>query len=377
MAPVKIRHKQTPKQNRVVEELRKNILEGKIKPLTRLPSQSAIARHYKVSGVTAHLAMTRLAREGFVISRKRHGTFVAEKPPHLNNYALVFWNDPVSYDGRLWTRYYTALTNEAIGMQQREGRRMLQFHGIDQHTDSEDRQRLISYIESNRLGGIIFANVPHHLQGTPIIEHPGIPRVGLMDQSDLFPNVIAVTSDYMMWLTKAFDHLVTQGRKRIAILMIGRYGSTDDFLSQLAEQRGVTMPSCWRHTVGIHNLQEARNLVELLMRGDAGSRPDGLIIMDDNIVEYSLAGLVLAGVRVPDDVAVVAHCSFPYPPPSVLPVKRLGYDIGQMLHSSVDLIDRQRRGETVPRETVLPALFEEEFVQQQSRAPLKTAATVP
>src|ERR1043166_8134668 len=170
MTSAKTRQRQSPKQNHIAEVLRREILDGKFKPKTRLPSQPEVARRFKVSGVTAHLAMTRLAREGFVYSRKRHGTFVSEKPPHLNNYALVFWNDPVSESGAHWSRYYTALSNEAIGIQQREGRRLLQFHGVDQHVDSEDRQRLMSYIESQRLGGIIFANTPHQLIGTPIVE---------------------------------------------------------------------------------------------------------------------------------------------------------------------------------------------------------------
>ena len=114
MTSAKARQRQTPKQNQVAEVLRRQILDGTLKPKTRLPSQPEVARRFKVSAVTAHLAMTRLAREGFVFARKRHGTFVAEKPPHLNNYALVFWNDPVSQSGAQWSRYYTALTNEAL-----------------------------------------------------------------------------------------------------------------------------------------------------------------------------------------------------------------------------------------------------------------------
>jgi len=372
MPPLKLRQKQTPKQNRVIETLRKEILGGTLRPQTKLPSQIEIAQRFKVSSVTAHMAVARLAREGFLYSRKRHGTFVTEKPPHLNNYALVFWNDPAAYQGRQWSRYYTALTEEAIRIQQCEGRRMLLFHGIDQHVDSDDRQRLMSYIESKRLGGIIFANSPQLLTGTPILEQPGIARVALMSQCAF--DMPAVASDYVMWFTKAFDYLVSQGRKRIAVIMIGTYRTTDELLTELTKPRGITMPSRWRHTVSSGNFQAARNLIELLMHNRPEERPDGLIIADDNLVEHCMAGLVLAGVRVPDDVAVVAHCSFPYPPPSVLPVKRLGYDIGEMLRTCIDVIDRQRRGETVPRETVLPALFEEELVERQASVPAHAAA---
>src|SRR6185295_6183072 len=100
--------------------------------------------------------------------------------------------------------------------------------------------------------------------------------------------------------------------------------------------------------------------VHLLMHRNDTKCPDGLVIWDDNLVEHALIGLIAAGVRVPDDVAVVAHCNFPWPPPSVLPVTRLGYSIRQALRTCLDVLDRQRRGETVPPATKIPALFEEE-----------------
>src|SRR5262249_54437430 len=126
---------------------------------------------------------------------------------------------------------------------------------------------------------------------------------------------------------------------------------------------GLTMPLFWRHIIAVQNLSEAGRVTQLLMQLPREERPNGLVICDDNIVEHSLAGLVAANVRVPDDVAVVTHCNFPYPPPSVLPVTRLGHHIGQTLHTCLDLLDRQRRGETVAKLTMIPALFEEEAAQ--------------
>jgi DNA-binding LacI/PurR family transcriptional regulator len=96
------------------------------------------------------------------------------------------------------------------------------------------------------------------------------------------------------------------------------------------------------------------------MHGDAANRPDALIITDDNLVEHAQAGLIAAGIRVPDQVEVVEHCNFPWPP-SVLGTKRLGFDSHAILRACIDLIDRQRRNETVPGMTLVPAIFEEEL----------------
>jgi len=359
MEPTKLT-RTTAKQDKVVESLRRDIVQGRITPGRQFPSQPQLAKRFQVSLATIGLAVNRLAREGHVQTRHRRGTFVSDKPPHLNNYALVFWNDPSSrFAPTQWSRYYTALTNEAIALQQREGRRILIFHGIDQHADSEDRQRLLSYIESHRLAGIIFANSPDDLEDTSILQQPGIPRVALMS-SPCYPGVPAVAySDH--WMERAFDYLLEQGRQRIAILMHGTDSSTDSVVDRVTAARGMTIPPHWRQIMPVVFSLATRNCVRLLMYSTGLQRPDGLVIADDNFVEDAQAALVAAGVRVPDDVAVVAHCNFPWPPANVLPVKRLGYDIRETLRTCIHLIDRQRRGEEVPQLNQIPALFEEEL----------------
>ena len=89
-------------------------------------------------------------------------------------------------------------------------------------------------------------------------------------------------------------------------------------------------------------------------------RPDALIISDDNLVEHATAGIVAAGIGVPGDCAIVAHCNFPWPTPSALPMRRLGYDAREVIRVALESIDRQRRGE--PAGTlVVPARFEDEL----------------
>jgi DNA-binding LacI/PurR family transcriptional regulator len=96
------------------------------------------------------------------------------------------------------------------------------------------------------------------------------------------------------------------------------------------------------------------------MQARPQDRPDGLIVADDNMVEHATAGLVAAGAKVGEELDVVAHCNFPWAGPTVLPLKRLGYDARTVLQTCIELIDRQRRGESVPAVTRIEAKFEEE-----------------
>ena len=126
----------TRKRQIIVETLRQEIVSGRVTPGGRMPSHLEIARRFGASRVTAQWALRHLSQDGFIRTRARSGTFVVDKPPHLNNYALVFFNDPASgYAATQWSRYYMALSNEAVALQRQERCRMLLFHGVDEHRD--------------------------------------------------------------------------------------------------------------------------------------------------------------------------------------------------------------------------------------------------
>ena len=68
-------------------------------------------------------------------------------------------------------------------------------------------------------------------------------------------------------------------------------------------------------------------LVHLAFVVQQPERPDGLIVTDDNLLTSASEGLLAAGVRVPEEVSVVALTNFPNLVPSAVPVTRIGFDI--------------------------------------------------
>jgi DNA-binding LacI/PurR family transcriptional regulator len=122
----------------------------------------------------------------------------------------------------------------------------------------------------------------------------------------------------------------------------------------------MTLHPYWIQTVALAEPESARNCVHLLMHPGQTERPDALLITDDNLVEHATAGLVAAGVSVPGDLDVVAHCNFPWPAPSVLPVQRLGFDAREILAACLASIDELRQGQPASRR-VFAARFENEI----------------
>lgn len=346
------------KQEQVVQSIRDRIIAGRPGPGGRLSSQLELARCYGVSPVTVQMALKRLERDGFVETRNRSGTFVVRNPPYLDRYGLVFWNDPsVSMGRRSWTSFCRALCLAAMDLERDTGRQVRCFYGVDWHADSADRKRLIEMIESQQLAGVVFANAPHYLKDSPILDLPGMPRVAVEPASD-HPNVRAVNTDSSGWMSKALDYLAAAGRRRVAWIGLGDSPAHCARMEAEISTRGLTTHPRWQQVASLHAPEGAANLTRILMADR--EPPDALLIEDDNFVEQAVSGLAAAGAKVPEDIAVVGHANFPLPPARALPIRLLGYDLSALLRACVEVIDRWRRGEEPPDLTLVPALWEDE-----------------
>lgn len=349
------------KQRLIVDHLRQRIIHGDLRPADRLPTRRDLAVTFDASPVTVQQALDHLIRSGFVESKGSRGTFVVPNPPHLTHYAIVF---PALPDSLEWRRFWTALANECqrIHGDTNQPRTISVWYGIDGHPAREDYHRLVADVRAHRLAGLIFATVPWHIRDTPLVEEPGIARVAIMGKTLDMPGIPRVEIGGS-FLQKALASLAEQGRRKVAILIPPGIAQDATWIAnydRAIERHGMESRPYWRIEVNQSTPQTARTCTHLLMRLPKEDRPDALIVTDDNLVEQTTAGLIDAGAQVPRDIAVVAHCNFPWPTPSAVPVNRLGYDARTVVKACIDIIDAQRRGETPPHVTVIDAVFEHE-----------------
>lgn len=345
------------KQDRIVTELRDAIRDGRYAPGSRMPTRAELQASHGVSSVTVQRALDRLIADGFVVPRGRHGTFVVDQPPHTCTYGLLI---PRTQGDGQWVRFWTALGNEAVALTRGKKVQLNRYYGIDGERDHEDWRRLLHDIANKRLAGLLLATVP----STSIIESPvmttDLPRVAIT----LRPDKHAFTPlmlDSVSFIDRALEHLHALGRTRIA--MLGVPGHPPEFHRRFAEglkRYGMNTRPFWFQQVTPSAPEPAQGVAHLLLHPGQRDRPDALIITDDNLVEHATAGIVAAGIGVPGDCAIVAHCNFPWPTPSALPMRRLGYDAREVIRVALESIDRQRLGEAAGT-LVVPARFEDEL----------------
>ncbi len=346
---------------KIARQLRQDIVSGRLPPGTRLPNRAELARRYDASLVTMQAAVEYLIKEGFVaVGARMHGSFVADKPPHLHHYKLLFPYDP-SFRGEFWR----VLREEARQMSDDTDREFSFFYGLGGHRDIESYQELVEDVRAERVAGLIFASGAAEFKGTPILDQPGIPRVAIANDYEL-PGIPKLQVDYASFFGKALDSLLAHGRRRIAVLFGASQGDDasspilGDFASCMA-QRGLAINPLWTQFAEVWSSMSARRALHLMLNSGQRERPDGLILADDNFIPSATQGIVDAGVRMPEDLSVVALANFPVGIEAAVPVNRIGFDAKAILATLAGLIDQLRDGDQAPGFHKARAIGEDEY----------------
>lgn len=357
------------KRDYVVAELTRLIREGEIKPGDRFPFRKELEERFGVTTVTLQQAFDALKRDGFVITRGRWGTFVAEHPPCLYNIGLVYYTHPS--ETVPWSRFYRAIAEEATRLERAGPWRFPVYYDITAPDTSPACQALLDDIRRGRLSGLIFTNTPYPIADSPILHETDLPRVGVM--SGLlasFAHIPGVYPDNRDFMERGLRRLRELGCTRVALLNPNYH---DDERVELFRHwvgtLGMETAPEWVQGIAPGSPEWGVNTLQLLFSRHMQARPDGLIVSDDHLVPQVITGLLTAGVSVPDEVQVVAHANFPLQDTDMLPVLRCGSAAREVLETCLERLEQIRDGAARPELTSVPALFEDEWRDRYRTAP--------
>ncbi len=341
----------------IVAEIRKWIVSGRVGPGDRLPNRTELEGSFQASRVTVQKALNRLASDGFVRATPR-GTFVGDRPPHLNRFAVAYPSTPGETHG--WSQYWTSFSHELHAVQESLGIQVVSFYDITGHVDTESFQQLLAEARDQKLAGVILVDSPWWLKDYP--DGIGAPVISLVPD-DHNPDLCALRLDMDLFFERAFEEVVRRGLRKVAIL--GTVGCVDGQLSsetaKVAETFGLEIRQHWVVPLSGRSPLAACQATELLMRLAPEDRPEAMIITDDHLVERASRGLLLQKVNVPGEFLVIAHANFPVIPSVHVPVKWLGFDMRELALESIESLRMNRATSTrvVPR--ALRPLFEHEL----------------
>lgn len=353
----------------VLAQLRRQIVGGDLAPGARLPTRRELNRQFGASPLTVQRAFERLRAEGFIEARGRAGTFVTAQPPHLSTYALVL-QTPGSSDGR----FDEALAQQAQNLSHDHPVRMRVFQQVDPQAMTASYRQLLNDLQQDRLAGVIFAGTP-----TPLLKmamRNVLTQPAVIIAPDCSGDIPAVCTDEQDLLNRSFAEAAQRSRRRVAVLLHREFPPQDEAkVLQLAEEHHVVVRPQWLVPACCGQPATTAAIVRLLMQCPRRNRPNALVLTHEHLLEQAIAGLDAEELRVGRDVHLLTRVPLPrlHDGEPTRGVQYVGFDTRRMLAACLDILERIKRGETVPQRTFLPA----ELASEVNQRPFGPAEATP
>lgn len=343
------------KRHRIAQSLRKAIVTGKYQPGQQLPTRVILEQRFKVSPETLQRSFDELKEDGFLRAQRRGGTFVVDYPPHLHRYALALGSHRTDSG---FTQFFVELANQAQVYHTHGVDSVPVFYGVADVQENPGITDLKKDMEHYRLAGVIYCGyIPERFKSFKL---PQVLISAHLDEGEPTAPLLALSHEH--YVQKAVRYFVEKGCKRLGVIsVVGWQRKAEPYLMKVCREAGIALEERFFQMVSLGETFTARRITQLLMHPDQTSRPDALLIADDNIIKHVDAGLRDVGVNVPSDLTIVAHANFPTKLVSDLPMRRLGYDTREVIASGIAMINEMRDQQAKPRVCPIEPYFEDEL----------------
>jgi DNA-binding LacI/PurR family transcriptional regulator len=200
--------------------------------------------------------------------------------------------------------YFSDLAARTVRIAEDDGWTVL----IDQTDGDAGRERRLLHGERSQLvDGVIFS--PWSMSAEELASRQDATPIVLLGEHAGAPPVDHVVIDNVGAAQEAVEHLLAGGRADIAALGVQpALGNETAHQRQLGYRRALSVAGqAWRANreapvTSLHRAEGHRAMSELLATGD---RPDAVFCFSDQLALGALRAVVDAGLRVPEDIALV------------------------------------------------------------------------
>lgn len=362
----------------VRRHLRVAILDGTLKPGSKLPSVRTIAAQWGVTGRTIFSAIQALEKEGLLESYDRLGTYVRESVPPLKDVGIYYSDELVLGPDIVYPRVFYRLLKEELLSQE------LRLHFlVDPRTQEEEQTpwpRIVEACKRREIQGLILPPGGANSLHLPWLLKLPVPVAAVT--WDRCPG--GVVLDSADFVCKSLHSLAQQGCRSVGLITTDNPSPPPDRKSA----RSYLIPELVRATVAamgmetreewlcgdtgpeenppIHKISSMRRFgrekfLELWSRRE---HPDGLVVGADDFSQGVFDGIQAKGVRVPEDLRVACLRNLEVPQPCPFPVTWIVTSMRDMARALIEQLQRQHRHEKT--EQVLIGFREETSEDRES-----------
>jgi DNA-binding LacI/PurR family transcriptional regulator len=325
----------------------------------KLESEVKLAKRLGVSVHTVREAITTFAHQGLVERRAGKGTTVCEKksPQHIALWLAVDPQYPyAAYGLRVLSRLRTELVNGGFRV-----KTYLAHAGLEELPGDVAYQELLENLREHHVRGFIVASGAVGLEAWHLMEQTGVAVVSNGPAPS--GGGYWVTSDGAGAIRAGVKHLLDHGCRRIAFMnWIAARGADpclDVFRRSLSEC-GVATREEWMRG-DLHPSLAGAGYAEFReIWSSRSEKPDGLVVFDDVLFADMVTAIFELGLKVPEQLRVVAHANKGMVTSRFFPAARLEFDPDEQAQAAAELMTRLARGEPVATpQVVLPYRWRE------------------
>ncbi len=348
------------RSQRVLDALRKEVLEGRFQHGDKLPTEQQLCERFKVSRTTVRRSLQHLSRQGLVRSRRGSGVYVCgrpERPAALRSIALMY-----NFDGDDLTciQDYALAQNYLI----------CPFSQRRRHWDITAERRFLDLVASEHHQGLLaFCSPlePRNEDCLARIAAAGIPVIHVEHYRKELPDQNYILPDYRRAGHMATIDLMLAGYSQIRYAGVNLSGPYSQLLRQgvadaLAEHgNGMTCDGLTIHIPSGFTRDQA-STSDLVERLDPGAST-GIVCESSGIAQLIRDTLLDAGFRVPGQVGIIG-AELVGPQRSGDAVDLLRFDRLAILQEAIDAVTQVAVGRV--RKLVAPVIVRHGSVRQCS-----------
>lgn len=345
-------------QNReIILDLRRRIVSGEFAPGEPLPRRHELLTHYQTSNMTVQRAINHLAAEGFIDSRGSKGLFTSPNPPHTSRFGIVLppnHREMEANGDTQWSSLERAVAEYGVAHPE------CSFVNYPVEGESESVQPEFRKLVSDLEHGLLAGAIVYSPLGIALQKKLRPYRVVQIDPryKNVIPGV-AKLFDYTALTRMAVARLKARGASKIAVLLAAR---TNPIVSAAVEQvmrnSDVVFHPEWIH--GVHHLpngaQWAARLVRLLCMEGMPETPDGLIILNENLLPHVVNTLGEIGRSPGKGMRIISHCNTPLVRPLYEEVDYIAFNTARLLEQSIATL------QSPPPDSMVIEEFKPEYV---------------
>ncbi|MCG3150356.1 MAG: hypothetical protein PCFJNLEI_03839 [Verrucomicrobiae bacterium] len=338
----------------IEQQLRQQILSGKLAPGDRLPPTPVLARQLHVSCTALQKAMSRLSAAGLIARRPRQGTFVSNSTdravigvlfgPNLTEESAHFYRAVLNalrqqVDKYNWScRAYDGLTGS---------------RGLPLPAEAEVIRHLTADLRNHAFKGLIeFA--------------PGVRGLGEWERTVEMPRVVYesppahtdIVLDLAQFTADSVAHLALRGSREILYLRASWHLSSRsadlDGLFDAATKLNLPQPQVESFLVteqgGNMEREVFTKVQQLFQRWREGTspRPDAMIVSSDIVMRPVALALAHAGIKVPQELPVLTLANDGVDLHYGVPVTRYEFSVTDIAKNLLDLLWKRMADEPLP-----------------------------